>query len=398
MIIRGYGRCRTCNGAYRLRAGIGVENHQLHYFDCKECELPIVVAVRSNAPEAHFEAEENISLCDEIKENYIVINLHPNFAFTSNSLYDPMAFPSIEYNTRIFPHLRMIAGRKHQDIALQFDIPNTRNLWGVVKNTLSLESNIGKERALRKTIKNYENQRKKYIENTKVSNPTEVLFNFFDCLFYPRINSLLEPAKSLISKIKVNHPDKYNRFVVYFNENLKNEQFTRYVSIFSDFFKIHTQLSQLLVHARLNEDDVGDMIVGSKNFEDIKLYYGQAYETLTSSFVTLAAVNNINSGREFELFNSMTLNKYIKDVEKAKRANPFKDTPEFFAFADGLDSTLRNGSHHASIWRDDEKIFYRSGGAGQERNITYTRYLHMCNILTISLAALWILDREIVND
>lgn len=397
MVIRGYGKCNTCESAYMLRAGVGIEKHQLHNFDCHGCELPIVVAVRSNAPEAHFEVEENISLCSEIKGDYIVINLHPNFAFTDKNLHDPMAFPSIEYNEKIIPHLRMMPNQKQQDTALQFDIPNTRNLWGVVKNVLSLELKKGNEKALKRTIFNYQSQRRKYIVDTKIETPIEVLNNFFDCLFYPRINEILDPAMSLVGDIKKLHPEEFSRFVAFFNSDIKNEQYIRYTSIFSDFFKIHTQLGQLMIHARLNDDDVGERIVGSKSFEDVKLYYGQAYETLTSAFVTLAALNNINSGRKYDEFSSMTLNKYIKDVEKAKRANPFKDTPAFITFADGLDSTLRNGSHHASIWRDGEKIFYRSGGAGQERDITYAKYLHMCNKLTISLAALWLLDRSLEN-
>ena len=153
-----------------------------------------------------------------------------------------------------------------------------------------------------------------------------------------------------------------------------------------------------MIHARIEDEDVDDKIVGSKSFEDTKLYYGQAYETLTSSFTSIASLNNILNDRKFDEFQQMTLNKYISDVEKAKRANPFKDTPEFYAFAQDLDSSLRNGSHHASIWRDGEKVFHRSGGTGAKRDITYSKYLHLCNKLTISLAAIWLLERSIVKD
>ncbi|MGW02407.1 hypothetical protein EEP06_03525 [Salmonella enterica] len=398
MVIRGYGKCNTCNTGYMLRAGVGVEKYQLHHFDCRSCELPIVIAVRAKPPEAHFEAEDNISLCGIIEDDYIVINLHPNFAFTLKSLHDEKAFPSIEYNERIIPHLRLIPNSKLQDTATQFDIPNTKELWGLVKNILTLESKKEQRKILQKTIKNYEKQRNKYVNNTIILTPHDALFNFLDSLFYPRINQLLEPALKLVTDIKKSFPDEFSRFVVFFKNDIKNEQYIRYVSIFSDFFKIHSQLGQLMVHARINESDVDDKIVGSKSFDDVKLYYGQAYETITSSFVTLAALNNIKNSRKFDEFKSMSLNKYIKDVEKAKRAKPFENTPEFFVFSDDLDSSLRNGSHHAAIWKDGEKVFYRSGGAGQERNITYANYLHMCNKLTISLAALWLLDRYIENE
>ena len=85
----------------------------------------------------------------------------------------------------------------------------------------------------------------------------------------------------------------------------------------------------------------------------------------------------------------------MKDVSKEKKANPFEQIQPFYTFTDGLDSTLRNGSHHASIWRDGEKILYRSGGTGAQREIAYSRYLHLCNKLTISLAALFIIELEL---
>ena len=169
----------------------------------------------------------------------------------------------------------------------------------------------------------------------------------------------------------------------------------QYLSIFSDYFKIYNQLSQMVVHSRIGDEDVDDKIVGSKSFENVKLYYGQAYESITSFFVTFACLNNILMGRSYDKFQSMTLSKYIKDVSKEKKANPFELTQPFYAFTDGLDSTLRNGSHHASIWRDGEKILYRSGGTGAQREIAYSRYLHLCNKLTISLAALFIIELEL---
>ena len=133
-------------------------------------------------------------------------------------------------------------------------------------------------------------------------------------------------------------------------------------------------------------------------FESVKLYYGQAYEAITSNFTVLACLNNILNGRNFDEFRHLTLNKYIKDLQKSAKAGPFEQTQEFMAFTESLDSTLRNGSHHASIWRENEVIYFKSGGTGQKRNITYSRYLHVCNKITISLAALFLLEIHISTD
>jgi hypothetical protein len=228
-----------------------------------------------------------------------------------------------------------------------------------------------------------------------VSNPKDVACNFFDSLFYPRIEELLEPALALIHEIKNNHPQEFAEFLKFYSDSLREEHSRQYISVFSDYFKIYNQLSQMVVHSRIGDEDIDNKIVGSKSFENVKLYYGQAYESLTGFFVIFACLNNILLGRSYDQFQSMTLNKYMKDVSKEKKANPFEQTQPFYAFTDGLDSTLRNGSHHASIWRNGEKIFYRSGGTGAQREIPYSRYLHLCNKLTILLAALFIIELEL---
>jgi hypothetical protein len=154
------------------------------------------------------------------------------------------------------------------------------------------------------------------------------------------------------------------------------------------------QFRQLLVFARIANEDVDDLIVGSKKFNDVKLFYGQAYETLTSAYVTLACLNNIKQNRSFDSFASMSLKNYIKDVEKAKRSNPFAAESVLAAFTRWDDCALRNGSHHAAIGREGELVKYRSGGTGAKRAIAYGRYVHLCNGITIALAALMLVELQ----
>jgi len=107
----------------------------------------------------------------------------------------------------------------------------------------------------------------------------------------------------------------------------------------------------------------------------------------------LACINNILDGRNFDEFKSMSLSKYINDVSKDKKTGPFKDNPLFSPFCeDDLESTIRNGSHHASIWHEGETIRYRSGGTGAQREINYTKYIHLCNKLTLKIVSLWIIE------
>jgi hypothetical protein len=399
-VLRGYAQCETCGENYILRAGVGTEKYQPHTFDCKSCGIPISVIVRANPPSAHFGPDENVIIEDSEGENAIVLNLHPFFAFNSEEIHNIKAFPSLLYGSKIAPYLRLVPntnflGIQSQDIARQFDVPNASSLWTTVKNIFLLKENSGQETRIKKVIEYYEKQRRKYFPETKVSTSKEVAFNFFDSLFYPRFEKLLSPALELIWTIKRDHPKGFSKFWTFYLNNLREQYLRQYLSIFSDYFKIYNQLSQMVVHARIGDEDVDDKIVGSKSFESVKLYYGQAYESLTSFFVVFACLNNVSLGRSYDQFQSMTLTKYMKDVSKEKKANPFEKAQPFYDFTDGLDSTLRNGSHHASIWRDGEKIFYRSGGTGAQRDMTYSRYLHLCNKLTISLAALFIIELEL---
>jgi hypothetical protein len=403
MVISDYICCKTCEEKYLLRVGVGLEKYQVHSFDCRSCTLPISIAVRVlEPPDVQLEGVENVVFLDKIvtsinhlEEDGIIINLHPFFAFNQDEIHSRIAFPSIIYVAKIVEHLRFLPHMKNQDVERQFNIPNAKNLWSTVKNLILLENNEEKKKIINKSIKYYEDQRKIYMPDTQVFSVKDVVLNFFDNLFYPKLDKIAEPALNFIKTTQRKNPENFQDFLNFYLKGIRQQHLTQYLLIFSDYFKIYSQLSQVVVHARIEDEQVDDKIVGSKCFEDVKLYYGQAYESLTSFFVIFACLNNIYSGRAYDQFESMTLNQYVKNVSKEKKANPFMSIEQFAAFTDGLDSTLRNGSHHASIWRNGEKVFYRSGGTGMQREMPFSRYLHLCNKLTISLAAMFRIELEL---
>jgi len=394
MVIRGRIACKTCGDEYILRVGVGTEKHQAHSFDCQGCGVPISIIVKTDAPQAWIVPDENAATAAEELENGTIINLHPNFAFDKEELHNPFLFASM-YISKILPFMKKVPGRQ-QDAAQQFDVPNANFLWGLVKGIILIKHSGGDDRKLRKLINDYEKQRQKIFPQTKLNDYKAVIYNFFDSLFYPKFEKIYGPAKTLFSEAKRINPEQVASLAAWHKQNQK-ENTTRYISIYSDYFKVRPELSQLAFNVRIEDNDVDNIIVGSKNFDLVKLFYGQAFETLTSHFPVLAGINNILAGRKYDEFESMTWNKYINDVEKAKMANPFAHRQEFNAFAMHLDSTLRNGSHHASIWREGEFVFYRSGGTGQKREMPYSRYLCLCNELIIAISALFYLELDL-ND
>ena len=395
MIVREYVRCETCDTNYTLRVGVGIEPCEIHIFDCHVCGLPITIALQSKAPHAYVKPVENVSVINQQDdEGLTIINLHPNFAFDVTEIHADFTFASMSYLNKISPFMRMVPG-KCQDVAMQFDIPNATFLWGHIKKILYLRDNESQSKTVIKTIKIYEQERKKIFPDTIIINYYDATFNFFHGLFYPKFENLFTPASSLIEKTKNNFPVEFNNYKNYYLENFKKEGQLKYLSIFSDYFKLRTELGQMLIHARINDFDIDNKVVGSRNFDIVKLFYGQAYETLTSQFVTFACMNNILSGRKYDEFQAMTLNKYIKDLDKSQKANPFAALREFHSFADHLDSALRNGSHHASIWREGSIVKYRSGGTGAKREMNYSRYLYLCNELIIAISALYLLELKL---
>lgn len=400
MVIRGYGSCDTCSHRYILRAGVGAEAYQRHYVDCSECGTPIVVAVRAKPPSACFCAEENFHLEDEGRDKSTLINLHPNFAFDLSEYHDPNAFISHRYVERILPHIYNLPrpDRGLLDAALLFDVPNVVYVWSLVRRGLSLEDRDKNGKLMKRVLGAYIAERVKYRSETTAETLDAMVIGFLQSAFFPRFDSLFAPAYDLCRRAREDYPEQYEEFISFYHSTLAAEQKHRFVSTFSDYFSNYTQYTQMLVEARLGEASVTEKVVGSKAFEDVKLYYGQAYETLTTSFVIFGCINNILHGRRFDQFETMNLRKYMKDVEKAKRANPFRDQAAFYDLSEGLDSSLRNGSHHASIWRDGDLVYFRSGGSGAERDLAFSEYLRLCNVVTISLAVLWAIDRKMRQD
>jgi len=343
-------------------------------------------------PAAWFEFGENCSQAEEDTKGIPVVNLHPAAAFKIQQFHDPMAFPSMQYLGLVSPFMRIPAGTRHRDAAQNFELPETKMLWTIVRSVLSLHLNGDPAGVQTNQINRYVEQRRKYLPHFACSTKFKCVASFFDDALFPEIGKLRQPLRGQIGELRTTYAQEMSDFQSFYRRELERDHINRYLHLFDDYFSNFDQFRQLLAYARIGRDDVDDLIVGAKHFNEIKLYYGQAYETLTSAYVTLACLNNVGAGRKYNAFASMTLTKYMKDVEKAKKSVPFNGQPVLAAFTKWEDSALRNGSHHASIARDGERVKYRSGGTGAERDIPYSRYIHLCNGITIACAALMLVE------
>jgi hypothetical protein len=203
-------------------------------------------------------------------------------------------------------------------------------------------------------------------------------------------------ANILAAEVSHEFLPEYHRFKDYYLSSLYSEHLERYFDIFSEYFQDYSEFNQTLMYAQYGLPLPPKAQASSRGFKRTKMFYGNAFEALTSNFTVLACLNNILNGRKYDTFDKMDLSKYLA-IDKANRGNPFKDTQPFFEFARDLDSVLRNASHNGAmkIDRDNKVVSYRSGGTGVLHTIPYSEYLYKCNEIFLRVAALLLLELTI---
>ena len=152
-------------------------------------------------------------------------------------------------------------------------------------------------------------------------------------------------------------------------KSVKPDRMRRALDIFLQFFNNFSQFSQVKFSEYLPED----LIVTSKSFEKVKMFYGNCFEHITSNIETLACLNNIVDGRDFDQFESMDLKKYNK-IDKSNKANPLKNNSNYYNLFKDIDSKLRNASHHGHIFCEEDTVKYRLNNGQDYREISYTDY------------------------
>ena len=387
MIVRHYIKCLTCDHPHTLRIQVGHNPYQEHCFKCMNCEEDIVVGMDCDVETASVQIRE-IDNCERGTDEGCIINLSPDFPIAPEELHKDFAFPSIR-NTQILIQEQEKLGLKHpsftslDEVKAHASIPGYSELWPIVKKGWSL------------TTKGLTELAEKIFENYKPPNFNDpkqlnfVLFHFCCHMLFPGKYNLFENAANLTANIAKNHEEEYNQFKIYYINNIKDHNLNRYFEVFNEFFKCYSDFSQTLTYAQHSIELPDDFEASSTAFGKTKLFYGNAFESLTSNISVLACLNNVHHGRKFDQFDSMTLNKYMT-INKAKRANPFKDTLPYYEICRYLDSTLRNASHHGAMSIDNSgrRIRYQSGGTGSIRTMSYKEYIDKCNAIMLSSCAL----------
>lgn len=403
MVIRYHIICSTCRTAHTLRVGVGHSESQEHTFPCTECGEEITIRLIADY--------KNISTDIVCIENCIpsdsegkIVNLHPEYSIPSDQVHKDHIFPWLED----MHEMANVDQIKYDQLGINTNIDYDKlkrhhemygasiflvEEWKDLKRSWSLKSNNQVE--ISKSI--YNGNHNKYGYSKEIDSVEDWLIRFSGKILSPHKLYLFENAAEIKKHIQSKFFSEFSKFREYYVENLFKDNFEKYFDLYSDYFKDYSEYSQILSYVKREIDLPPKHQVLSNSFKRTKMFYGNAFEILTSNITVLACLNNILNGRSFDTFNQMDLKKYLT-INKANRANAFKDTKEFYQFTKDLDSTLRNSSHHASMKynKRNKIITYRSGGTGSVKTISYTDYLVKCNEAFISAVALLMLELIIV--
>ena len=190
---------------------------------------------------------------------------------------------------------------------------------------------------------------------------------------------------------------EYSRFQAHFTSSRYDDFLERRLENLREYLDNYDDLIQVYLYVKQEEKIPQDISPSSKKFRDLKMFYGNLYESITSDLDILACVNNILCGRKYDKFQTMDLNKY-RTINKANRAKAFKDRNSFSIVIQHLDSKLRNASHHGAMQLRKNTIRYRSGSGGRARIISYAEYMGLCNQLAFSSCMLLSYGLLLSND
>lgn len=391
MVVRYYCCCLTCGHAHTLRIAMGHGPTQHHTFQCGGCaqDMTIDVIQRPEITSCDITCSVN---CEAGTQEGLIVNLHPDFPIPADQLHMDRAFPWLAHVAQVGKRQEELgregpAFNSIEDLKAQYSQIQTYPVrWAIVRKAWSLS------RSGHKSLAAQELEKYRFREANPNPRLEEVLFDFSAGLLQAKA-PLFVDARALLASVFTQFPNEAEQLARWYREQWGHDHLERYFDIFSEYFKDFGEYSQSLMLCQYGLPIGKDEVASSQTFSRTKMFYGNAFEALMSNVEVLACINNVLNGRSFDQFASMVSKKYVT-INKARRAEPFAATPALAALAMGINSAVRNASHHGAIKLDQGNgmITYRSGGTGGMQKMRYIEYLALCSEMLLQLAALLMIE------
>ena len=388
MINRTWIKCLACEQPITARIQVGHDVEQPMSFPCPHCQTEVrLTFILDEPPNVKIRWDEN---SEAGSQEGLIVNIGVGFTIKKEKLHEDMYFPAFDAPRPDFGSLALPVGGQGPillDIAIaQGLMPNAAETWRIVQRAWQFHRT--------NQVSNLNSQLDKYWNAPRAvdENLDNSIYSFLMRFMEPSAKSWLDPLESLLVAVKSKSLTEYSRLISYYDSELKQERFSSYVEIFSEYFRSYNEFNQTLVYARRELPLPQDAVATSSDFERTRMFYGNAFEALGTHLDIPAALNNIICGRDFDQMINMNLKQY-RSINKANRPNCFAANKEISWLVAEYDSTIRNASHHRWFKLDDRRsqINYRSGGSGAIHQMSYAEYLLRCNrlVVRIMILACW---------
>lgn len=393
-------RCLSCGTAITTRVQVGHEKVQRISSVCPECFGPFRFRLRLDDPPAvGIDMEENCELTDE---DGVILNIGSGFVISRDRINDEKYFPSLYMPKPSEAELRAIEEARLQDATgpmlvdlnvVLGGLPDAVGHWRSVRRAYRF-SRTGQDERLKQALSEF------FGEEAPRDNLTidGALIAFFLRILSPQGEPEHKRIVNEFKRARESHPEEFWRFRTEFHPK-KWRRMDEYVDVFDHFFREYEEFNQTFLYARRYLPLPENPYAASTNFENTKLYYGEAFEVIGSSIDILAAINNILSGRSFDQLENISLRKY-RESDKGRRGETLMTNSELARLVDEYDNRLRNASHHRwlRLSHDRSEIVYQEGGNGARQTISYAEYLWRCCALTVKLMILASVELVVLPD
>ena len=391
MIIRSALQCETCEAVFTVRIGMGQGIRQVHTVNCRECQEPMSFGMTVDYSELSTDvfAIDGCSIVEvPVYGTGPVINVDANFAVPEGMTDQDVTFHRL---TQMREMIEAAEGfgplptQKFDPYAPRRPTADHLSEWKNLKKAVSLASN-GKTKLANKKVAEGTAE---YYADDPLSGPTDWFFRFTLKFMGRKHGVHFKAMMDEFRSIAATHDcsDLLNHYA----ESMVKDRFTLYREIYTDFFSKHAQFAQVSFQAGLGIAPSDDMVATSVQFDQVKSFYGDAYEVFAGSVDLLAMLNNVKHGRAFNEFETLTMDKYQK-LDNSSKFNPFGTNTVFTALCSEKDNQLRNASHHKGIRidADGKTLRYRAGkgGTGSEQELTYASYLYRSVTLFLQISVL----------
>ena len=383
-------KCAICGFAYSVRVWIGHEEERFFSYKCQECQQPITLRliIDQKAVEAQVELFEN---CIPNADDGLIFNLHPDYVIPSAHLHEATYFP-VDQNMHIFDKCTAFILRAKKTYSKFVDY----------YQAFSFGVDLPSQYKLRKMQYDFYNINRLDLAKTHCREIKRLTNRAYH--ESKQINDLVDIAVALLE------PNKLSRYMAvkrFYNRRLEKrgsqqvrnfvklqfiELLPKYLSALDYFWRAYNELAKVCIYVRADVSLPTASISASVDFDLIKNLYGNAFEIIMDIAVVPAVFNNFYCGRKYDMFEHMSLEKYLT-IDKAGRMKCFETTNQLNHLMENVESKLRNSSHHENISIEfssgREQIIYKSGRPLKENRIEYVQYLEKTTKLFFDIFVLF---------